>query len=354
MMGFSVALMGTIAHQCQPMTTYQAPYVATTYNLTKHMGKYYELAFRDLYPGPPTCDCQHTTKVASSESDYYEEFDFTCFGPAHRPLPVTNLITLNGSTPGVYSQTIVASMGHRIPPALQSTFHTALVAFEEGASGYKWVLEFTCGATGVFKGFVGINMYSRENSSANLHAMIRAAKDLGLDWVIGDPTKFVRVPHGSSCAYAPAPDAGHQATRETKREGDSERLAPPKSEDEAERVEQNREDTAVRMGAALVLAQRLSTPKLGNSLNLQQPPPTNLTCLLHECWRPIARCYTDVLCVQMTICINYCVAKNNTQASLLAQRRAPKSKRPIEAAMQPQPSLPELQSQTTARQPPLP
>ena len=58
MMGFSVALMGTIAHQCQPMTTYQAPYVATTYNLTKHMGKYYELAFRDLYPWGPLCDCQ--------------------------------------------------------------------------------------------------------------------------------------------------------------------------------------------------------------------------------------------------------------------------------------------------------
>ena len=48
---------------CEAMESYQASYVKNTYNISKHMGFYYELAFRDLYPPPPMCDCQHTQKV---------------------------------------------------------------------------------------------------------------------------------------------------------------------------------------------------------------------------------------------------------------------------------------------------
>ena len=33
---------------CADMHTYQAPYVATEYDINRHMGHYYELGFRDL------------------------------------------------------------------------------------------------------------------------------------------------------------------------------------------------------------------------------------------------------------------------------------------------------------------
>ena len=78
------------------MQTYQAPYVKTSYNLTKHMGRYYELAFRDLYPAPPLCDCQHTEKRASTLTDYTEEFDCQC-GPGDKAM-ISNLLTLNATS----------------------------------------------------------------------------------------------------------------------------------------------------------------------------------------------------------------------------------------------------------------
>jgi len=59
---------------CRNMWTYQSDYVATTYNVSKHMGHFYELAFRDLYPAPPACDCQHTYKVLDDENDEDEDY----------------------------------------------------------------------------------------------------------------------------------------------------------------------------------------------------------------------------------------------------------------------------------------
>ncbi len=45
------------------MPSYQAGYVSSNYSRERHMGRYYELGFRDLYPAYPECDCQHTEKV---------------------------------------------------------------------------------------------------------------------------------------------------------------------------------------------------------------------------------------------------------------------------------------------------
>ena len=99
------------------MNMYQAEYVQQTYNLSKHMGFYYELGahknlrysmraktfsmptccfcvdafsgFRDLYPGAPMCDCQHTRKRFVAGRDYEEaavaRFDRTLTSPCHPP-----------------------------------------------------------------------------------------------------------------------------------------------------------------------------------------------------------------------------------------------------------------------------
>jgi hypothetical protein len=202
-----------ISHpKCLAMEQYQASYVATNYNITKHMGFYYEMAFRDLYPGPPMCDCQHTTKSINldSSANYHEWFNFQC-GPspgskqAH-PMIVQNLITLNSSTSSgsgasppinkkvnpvaVYSQTIVKSIGMNIPKWMESSFSTAVIAFQENKDDqdaqYDWVIEFTCGGLNLFfpGGFVGINMYSRTLSEDHLTQMIDVTKQLNLSWVL--------------------------------------------------------------------------------------------------------------------------------------------------------------------------
>jgi hypothetical protein len=52
------------------MESYQASYIKTDYNITRHMGHYYELASRDLKLLPPQCDCQHTHKVRDDGDNY--------------------------------------------------------------------------------------------------------------------------------------------------------------------------------------------------------------------------------------------------------------------------------------------
>ena len=106
---------------------------------------------------------------------------------------VQNLIDLNttSQTPSaVYSQTITKSIGMNIPKFMESSFSTAVIAFEENKddndSQYEWVIEFTCGGLDLFfpDGFVGINMYSRTLSKNNLAQMIDVAKELNLSWVL--------------------------------------------------------------------------------------------------------------------------------------------------------------------------
>ena len=154
----SVATAGkaleTAHPKCLAMEQYQASYVQMNYNVTKHMGFYYEMAFRDLYPGPPLCDCQHTFKSLDSNStaNYHEWFNFQCSPSKHvAPMIVQNLIDLNTTLQkpsAVYSQTITKSIGMNIPKFMESSFSTAVIAFEENKDDndfqYEWVIEFTC------------------------------------------------------------------------------------------------------------------------------------------------------------------------------------------------------------------
>ena len=66
----------TLHPSCQPLDSYQASYVQDTYNRSNHMGHYYELAFRDLYPAPPNSDCHHTKKFQVDKEVYDETFSF--------------------------------------------------------------------------------------------------------------------------------------------------------------------------------------------------------------------------------------------------------------------------------------
>ena len=203
--------------KCTAMDQYQASYVNTTYDINRHMGKYYELAFRDLYPGPPMCDCEHTEKIFTNQSSYYEEFDFKC-GHGSAFTPCLNLINMTQTGPhvGVYQQTITGTSvdGLHIPGLFSASFKTAAVAFKESASAdddqYEWVIEFTCGDSSPLLnlafpgGFVGLNFYSKSGplSSTNMQEMVAETNALGLGWAMDSwGVGFHVVPHNTSCTY---------------------------------------------------------------------------------------------------------------------------------------------------------
>ena len=211
------------------MSAYQADYVKEKYDSSKHMGFYYELAFRDLYPSPPMCDCQATTKVPNNgTSTYHEDFTFQCGSVKKNKWMHMNtdisMTPTDGKTTGVWAQEM-QKVRMDWPtdftiPVSGVAFHTTIVAFKESSdpadSQYDWVIEFTCGEdSGSFLanllfdhffpgGFVGINMYSKKgpHDSNNLNEMIEEAKSLGLAWTMDDwGWGFHKVPHNSTCKY---------------------------------------------------------------------------------------------------------------------------------------------------------
>eukprot|EP01062_Namystynia_karyoxenos_P006188 TRINITY_DN12162_c0_g1_i1.p1 TRINITY_DN12162_c0_g1~~TRINITY_DN12162_c0_g1_i1.p1 ORF type:complete len:550 (+),score=168.37 TRINITY_DN12162_c0_g1_i1:96-1652(+) len=215
------ALLAAAAHalglphpKCESLSTYQAPYVASEYNMTRHMGHYYEVAFRDLYLGYPTCDCQHSYKVADGAGSYHEDFEQKCKGLGR----MASVLALNatGAGPGQNAQSFAWSHPQPPIPGLDKVrFHTVVAAFKAvpGQLQYEWVVEFTCGedpqgALAVLfpGGFVGLNLYSRTGptSAANLAEMRQAVTELGIGWAMDSwGWGFHVVPHNSSCEYNP-------------------------------------------------------------------------------------------------------------------------------------------------------
>lgn len=169
------------------------------------MGLWFELAYRDLYPAPPLCDCHHTYKVPGVPeppyADYHEQFVFNCGG-----LDFITRIDMNQTDEGlaVYNQTMTKDAPNLPIPGLDTVrFKTATVAYKEAQNGgdqYEWVIEFTCGElpslgqkiidTTLFPGgIVVMNFYSRvgphgAEADRNFQEMTDAANALGLGWVM--------------------------------------------------------------------------------------------------------------------------------------------------------------------------
>ncbi|GMI05725.1 hypothetical protein TrVE_jg12869 [Triparma verrucosa] len=210
---------------CEPLETYQAPYVSSTYSRSNHMGNYYELAFRDLYPAPPHSDCQHTSKFIVDDYEYDESFRFSVieFGTT---IPTKTLISIKDTAVDLVVDQIMQNitiMNRDLPSNSSTTFHTTVIAFSPhispNSSQYEWLIEFTCGSEGnpliplLFPNdFVGINLYSKSSphsprGNSNLLEMMSAIEELGLTWATesepwkGMDTGFNIVPHGVNCTY---------------------------------------------------------------------------------------------------------------------------------------------------------
>jgi len=222
-----ILVCATARHpQCEDMLAYQAPYVAKDYNRSRHLGHYYEVAFRDLYLPSPICDCQHTYKVADEGGSYHEDFEQYCVGLG-RMASVINMNATESSS--IFRQSITWSNPEPPIPGINKIgFQTGVIAFKAvpGQDQYEWVIEFTCDKTDPIalkllfglQTFVGINLYSRSGptNQTNLNEMIQAVKDLGLHWAldkVSAGTKkdwgwgFHVVPHtgvaGKPCNYHP-------------------------------------------------------------------------------------------------------------------------------------------------------
>lgn len=201
--------------KCKDMSSYQASYVAAEYKRSRHMGHFYELAFRDLYVKAPYCDCQHTYKVPDTEHSYHEDFEQRAMGLG-RMASVLNMNETGEANGTIFRQSISWSNPNPPIPGIKDIgYNTGVIAYKTvpGQDQYEWVLEFTCDThdpwslRALFEdGFVGINMYSRSGpkTSSNLAEMVAAAKDLGLGWVLDNTWGwgFHEVPH-ENCSYNP-------------------------------------------------------------------------------------------------------------------------------------------------------
>lgn len=303
---------------CAPIETYQADYVQKEYNLSRHMGFYYELAFRDLYPGPPMCDCQHTTKRpdADGSGNYFEDFNFQC-GPLPgyraKPMPIRTVIELNRSSVddkrAVYTQTITRAMGLNIPKWMHSSFDTGVIAFDQSGDGqYEWVIEFTCGGLrSIFSGgFVGLNLYSRTLSHKNLDTMLGVVKSLNLSWVL--EKDFYKPNHNESiCLYNYSGQAN-----------------PSFSAGEVSKV-QGRQVGARAFGGELVSAKGLALP--GRKSPASGPDSSefqtsiangpNPICMAVHCGKQLLACELERnMCAKGLSCTQSCAKNNNTLACL--------------------------------------
>jgi hypothetical protein len=346
---------------CRPLQDYQAAYVQREYDQRRHMGFYYELGFRDLYPGPPMCDCQHTTKrffnrgesatrarhgmegtpddgatvvgalpagavTASSvervDGNYYENFDFQCGplpGTGKRPMPILTVIDLNRTnatksstkssvtaTPprAVYTQTITKAAGMRIPKWMHSSFDTGVIAFDRsGAPGaqYNWVIEFTCGGLGALfpGGFVGLNLYSRTLSPSNLATMIDVVKSLNLSWVL--EKDFHTPTHNQSlCVY----NSSSLSPPPTLQPPPPPPLGPPADN-----------DAAAGKAAAEVAAHDFLGRWPDHSQRAGAGP--NPICMAVHCGKQMLACELErSMCAKGLSCTQACGKNNNTLACL--------------------------------------
>jgi hypothetical protein len=181
------------------ITSYQAPYVAKTYDHRKVLGvRYYEVAFRDLYPASPLCDCQSSVRTLNATSPTVvmsEMFTLACGSKYTGYKTYSNPMRETTLGVGVFNQTVVQSS---LPGLSTEHFTNAVIAFKESSAEgatpgssqqpYEWNVEFQCG-TDTLKhlfsgGFVGMNMYSRTRDDASRDEMVKAVTDLGLGWAM--------------------------------------------------------------------------------------------------------------------------------------------------------------------------
>jgi hypothetical protein len=197
---------------CKSMQEYLPPIIQETYDINKHNGTWFEVAFRDLYPWGPLCDCQQSIKYVAPDHSYIDDyFVFTCgllsyISPQRENR--TNASSGLEHPNGIMDMYVLDSDFNAIT---NYEWNTEFIGFkDDGQEQYKWVIEYQCGTrpdlpTAECRGdldsegkcvFTGVQMFVRdlEDLEEGKQEMIAYLRSLGPDfsdsaevaWVMDD------------------------------------------------------------------------------------------------------------------------------------------------------------------------
>lgn len=198
---------------CKAMESYMPPSVSESYNVSKHNGTWYEVAFRDLYPWGPVCDCQQSIKYVNKEKGYIDDyFVFSCYPLKLNYISPQRENLTRGDTGeqhknGMFDMYVAQSDFDFITHYEWNSM--ALGFKDDGRDQYKWVIEFQCGtrpqlprftcpttATDGECYFTGIQMFVRDRDfiEQGREEMLQYVHSLGpesssserVDWVLDD------------------------------------------------------------------------------------------------------------------------------------------------------------------------
>lgn len=165
----------------------RSDYVASSFDMDKFVGEYYEQALHDYtqYPTCPSLSCirshKEWTDVLGGDFQIKDTFSLRCFGDEFVTPYYFNTTGHNGFLMGFLDDPPMwwrALFGDKIYP------NTIVDVKESSDNGqYEWAIEFQCRDTeekGI--GFTGFNFYTREQEPGQdvVDEMIQAARDAGL------------------------------------------------------------------------------------------------------------------------------------------------------------------------------
>ena len=174
--------------KCPSPFEIQSDTVRKTFNLTKFVGNYYELAMHD-YTQYPVCflgpKCIKSHKVLDyTLKQINDTFSLKC-GDETFTVPLKFKLT---DIPGHFNGTWSHIPGLLFPD-------TVVDVYESSDGIYQWVIEFQCVEKFDHVWFVGINWYSRiiDTSQEYLNSIIQAARARGLGLYMDHGTKIYYV-----------------------------------------------------------------------------------------------------------------------------------------------------------------
>jgi len=184
--------------------------VQSTFNMSKMVGTFYELALHDYtqYPTCPSLDCIRSQKVFTNVGDgkfqLKDTFTLTCFGQEYVNSYYFNRTKNNGAFIGFLKN---APAWWHILFAME--YPDTIIDFKESKDGgqYDWVIEFQCREEATIVGgekvsFTGFNFYSRIQQPGDdvYNEMIQAARDAQLS-VYMDHAWGLKKVDQSNCNY---------------------------------------------------------------------------------------------------------------------------------------------------------
>jgi hypothetical protein len=187
---------------CPAPEDIQSDYVRQNYEEYKHIGFYYELAFKDLTQ-PRGCKCITSNKtLVTSTTTLRDDFNVECAGQVYHSNLSFDLNT-NPEKKGT-----MIGRWNNFSLVKDVTFPNTIVDVgwrsrdrDERTLQYDWVIEFQCKDTHVlghrFIEYYGLNFYSRtyDDGDAIMGQMLQVAVDRGLADFLYTGLEVYRVDH---------------------------------------------------------------------------------------------------------------------------------------------------------------